>query len=237
MNNEDSATVSTAGEAARQALETVEMETASNPDAAVIWLHGLGADGHDFEPIVPQLMWPGAPAIRFVFPHAPVRPVTINNGMAMRAWYDIVSLTGDRNQDQNGIARSVNQAAALIDRERQRGIDSRRIVLAGFSQGGAIALQLALRYPQRLAGLVALSTYLLLEYRLDADRKEVNGDIPVFVGHGTADPMVPFMLGEQVAERLRALGHPVEWHGYPMMHAVCPQEIADLSAWMSKQLA
>ena len=216
--------------------DTVEISTGPNPTAAVIWLHGLGADGHDFEPVVPQLVWPDAPGIRFIFPHAPVRPVTLNNGMAMRAWYDIVSLTGNRDQDQKGIADSVNDTAALVRRERERGIDADRIVVAGFSQGGAIALQLAVRYPEKLAGLIALSTYMLLDHRLENDRHEANKDLPLFVGHGRSDPMVPFMLGEQLAERMRSLGHPVEWHSYPMLHAVCPEEIADLSAWLRATL-
>ena len=214
----------------------MEISTGPSPSAAVIWLHGLGADGHDFEPVVPQLMWPGAPDIRFVFPHAPVRPVTLNNGMAMRAWYDIVSLTGNRDQDQKGIADSVNDTAALVRRERERGVDADQIVVAGFSQGGAIALQLAVRYPEKLAGLIALSTYMLLDHRLENDRHEANKDLPVFVGHGRSDPMVPFMLGEQLAERMRNLGHPVEWHSYPMLHAVCPEEITDLSAWLRTTL-
>jgi phospholipase/carboxylesterase len=214
----------------------VEISTGPAPTAAVIWLHGLGADGHDFEPIVPQLMWPDAPEIRFIFPHAPVRPVTLNGGMPMRAWYDIVSLTGDRDSDQRGIADSVNLAAALVGRERERGIESSRVVVAGFSQGGAIALQLALRYPETLAGLIALSTYLLLEHRLENDQHAANMKLPVFVGHGTSDPMVPYFLGEAVAERLGAMGHPVERHSYPMQHAVCPDEIADLSAWLRNTL-
>jgi phospholipase/carboxylesterase len=214
----------------------VEISTGPAPTAAVIWLHGLGADGHDFEPIVPQLMWPDAPEIRFIFPHAPVRPVTLNGGMPMRAWYDIVSLTGDRDSDQRGIADSVNLGAKLVGRERERGIESSRVVVAGFSQGGAIALQLALRYPETLAGLIALSTYLLLEHRLENDQHAANMKLPVFVGHGTSDPMVPYFLGEAVAERLGAMGHPVERHSYPMQHAVCPDEIADLSAWLRNTL-
>jgi phospholipase/carboxylesterase len=217
MKTQDSATGSPAGQLSGSGLEVVEVSTGPNPTAAVIWLHGLGADGHDFEPVVPQLMWPGAPAVRFVFPHAPVRPVTLNGGMAMRAWYDIVSLS-------------------LVEQERQRGIAPDRIVLAGFSQGGAIAVQLAIRYPETLAGLVALSTYLLLEHRLDDDRNPANLKLPVFVGHGTADPMVPFFLGEHLTDRLRRMGHPVESHSYPMPHAVCPEEIADLSAWLRKTL-
>jgi len=220
----------------KDALETVEVETGPQPSAAVIWLHGLGADGHDFEPLVPELSWPGAPPIRFVFPHAPIRPVTINGGMPMRAWYDIVSLGAGRDHDQQGIADSVNQSARLVRRECERGIGASRIVVAGFSQGGAIALQLALRFPERLAGLIALSTYLLLERRLAAEVHEVNRELPVFVGHGTQDPMVPCHLGEQLARRLRGIGCAVDWHSYPMPHAVCPQEVTDLRAWLHARL-
>ena len=221
----------------KDTLETVEVETGPQPTAAVVWLHGLGADGHDFEPLVPELAWPDAPAIRYVFPHAPIRPVTINGGMPMRAWYDIVSLGSGRDYDQQGIADSVNGAARLVRRERDRGIDASRIVVAGFSQGGAIALQLALRFPERLAGLIALSTYLLLERRLAAEAHESNRDLPVFVGHGTQDPMVPCHLGEQLAQRLRGMGCAVDWHSYAMPHAVCPQEVTDLRAWLRARLS
>jgi len=238
MNTPESAFASQTGHATDDPLEVIEISTGPAPTAAVVWLHGLGADGHDFEPIVPELAWPGAPDIRYVFPHAPVRPVTLNGGMAMRAWYDIVDLApGSRDHDQKGIAQSVNQAAALVRRERERGIAANRIVIAGFSQGGAIALQLALRFPETLAGLIALSTYLLLDHRLEKDRLEANEGIPVFVGHGTVDPMVPYMLGERVASRLRTLGHPVEFHGYPMPHSVCPEEISDLKTWLKNCLA
>jgi phospholipase/carboxylesterase len=217
-------------------LETVEVLTGPDPSAAVVWLHGLGADGYDFEPLVPQLLWPGAPDIRFVFPHAPVRPVTINGGMAMRAWYDIVSLTSGRDQDQQGIADSIRQASALVERERQRGIDADRIVLAGFSQGGAIAVQLALRYPEKLAGLIALSTYLLLEDKVADEASQANQGLPVFAAHGTLDPMVPIQLGQMLAGKLRDMAYPVDWHSYPMPHAVCPDEITDLSAWLRSRL-
>ncbi len=213
-------------------MDAVEITTGPAPTASVIWLHGLGADGHDFEPIVPQLGWPGAPEIRYVFPHAPVRPVTINGGMAMRAWYDIVNASLGRDHDQQGITMSMGQAAALVDREIDRGIVSERIIVAGFSQGGAIAVQVALRYPKKLAGLIALSTYLVLDDRLEDERSQANHSIPVFAGHGSADPVVPCHLGEQVAQRLRSLGHPVDFHNYPMPHAVCPQEITDLTAWL-----
>ncbi len=212
-------------------LETVELTTGDDPTAAVVWLHGLGADGHDFEPIVPWLRWPGAPAIRYVFPHAPVRPVTVNGGMAMRAWYDIKGLQIDRDQDEAGILQSVEQATALVRRERQRGIEAGRIVLAGFSQGGAIAIQCALRYPERLAGLVALSTYLLRADRLEAERHAANGQLPVFAGHGSADPIVPLRLGQESAARLEELGHPVEWREYPMQHAVTKF----LATWLGRR--
>ena len=220
-----------------EALETVEINTGANPEAAIIWLHGLGADGHDFEPIVPQLLWPGAPAMRFVFPHAPIRPVTINNGMQMRAWYDIVEMSLNRGQDKQGITQSIGLATELVRRERERGVVSEKIILAGFSQGGAIAIQSALAYPETLGGLIALSTYLLHDEDLEDRRHESNRDLPVFVGHGTSDPMVPCFLGERVAGRLREIGHAVEWHSYPMMHAVCPQEIQDLAVWLRKCLA
>jgi len=232
MNSEESAGADAGAGSAATSLDTVEVTTGPRPSAAVVWLHGLGADGHDFEPLVPELGWPGAPDLRFVFPHAPVRPVTINGGMPMRAWYDIVSLSTDRDQDQAGIADSVNRAAALVRREIGRGIAAERIVVAGFSQGGAIAVQLALRFPERLAGLIALSTYLLLGRRLVREAHPSNSALPVFVGHGTHDPMVPCRLGEQLAEQLSALGHVVSRHQYAMAHAVCPEEVADLRNWL-----
>ena len=218
-------------------LDAVELTTGPQPSAAVVWLHGLGADGHDFEPLVPELNWPGAPAIRYVFPHAPVRPVTINGGMPMRAWYDILSLGAGRDHDQRGIADSVNRAADLVHREIERGIDPARIVVAGFSQGGAIAIQVALRFPRRLAGLIALSTYLLLDHRLDSERHEASEGLEVFCAHGSYDPVVPHALGEQAAERLRSLGCAVRWRSYPMPHAVCPDEVSDLAAWLRLRLA
>jgi phospholipase/carboxylesterase len=236
MSMQDSAAVAASGQGDQVALETVELTTGAEPTAAVIWLHGLGADGHDFEPLVPELSWSGAPDIRYVFPHAPVRPVTINGGMSMRAWYDIVSLTSHRDHDQRGIADSVNQATALVRREIARGIPAHRIIVAGFSQGGAIALQLALRFPQRLAGLVALSTYLLLDHRLENDAHQANRGLPVFAGHGSLDPVVPVQLGEMAASRLRGMGYDVEFHRYPMPHAVCAEEVADLAAWFRARL-
>lgn len=236
MNSIVTAAAKQRPEAATPTLETVEVETGPNATAAVIWLHGLGADGHDFEPIVPELKWSGMPDIRYVFPHAPVRPVTINGGIPMRAWYDIVSLTSARGHDRQGIVDSVNQAAELLRREIGRGVPSRRIILAGFSQGGAIALQLALRFPEPLAGVAALSSYLLFPDRLAEQRHEANRQLPAFVAHGSADPVVPPQLGEDAATALKNLGHPVECHTYPMVHSVCPQEILDLRSWMQKRL-
>lgn len=236
MNSSESAVSEKHGTGTAGELETLEIVTGPNPAAAVVWLHGLGADGHDFEPIVPQLGWQGAPDIRYVFPHAPVRPVTINGGMPMRAWYDILSLTSARGHDREGVVTSVNQAAALVQREISRGIASERILVAGFSQGGAIALQLALRFPEKLAGVIALSSYLLFPDRIESQRHEANSRLPAFVGHGTLDPVVPIAMGEAAARQLEAMGHPVEWHSYPMPHSVSPEEIGHLSAWMEKHL-
>lgn len=218
------------------AAETVEIETGPNPTGSVIWLHGLGADGHDFEPIVPQLRLPDSVPLRFVFPHAPVRPVTINGGMSMRAWYDIFSLDRDGPVDEDGIRDSAAILNALIAREQANGVDANRIVVAGFSQGGAIALHAALRYPQRLAGLMALSTYLpLLSYfagEVVDNPAAVNADIPVFMAHGRFDPVLPMPMGRTSAERLIESGFSVEWHDYPMAHAVCAEEIEDIRAWL-----
>ena len=221
--------------AAKGILEAVEITTGDEPTAAVVWLHGLGADGYDFEPLVPWLAWPGAPAIRYVFPHAPVRPVTVNGGMEMRAWYDIRGIDINRDQDEAGIRESIGHATALVRREQERGIAPSRIVVAGFSQGGAIAIQCALRYPERLGGLLALSTYLLQDHRLEAERHDANRGLPVFMGHGNADPIVPVQLGSQAAVRLRELEHPVEWQQYSMQHAVCPEEIGDITGWLQQR--
>lgn len=236
MNSSESAVSGKPQAGTTDQLVTVELETGPNPTVAVIWLHGLGADGHDFEPIVPQLGWPGAPDIRYVFPHAPVRNVTINGGMPMRAWYDILSLTSARGHDRDGVVTSVNQVAALVQREIASGISSERIIMAGFSQGGAVALQLALRYPARLAGVVALSSYLLFPEKIESQRHQANNSLPAFVGHGTYDPVVPLAMGKAAAQQLEDMGHPVAWHDYPMQHAVCPDEIEHLSTWMRDQL-
>jgi phospholipase/carboxylesterase len=217
-------------------LETVEIETGPNPTRSVVWLHGLGADGHDFEPIVPELRLPESLAVRFVFPHAPVQPVTINGGMSMRSWYDILTLDRDGPVDEAGIRASAHLLDALLQREQSRGIDAANIVVAGFSQGGAIALHCALRYPQQLAGLMALSTYLPLpDYFNDEvlnDAATVNQDLPIFMAHGSFDPVLPMTLGRSSADLLQESGYKVEWHDYPMAHAVCAEEIDDIRNWL-----
>jgi len=216
-------------------LDCVEIATGEPVSASVVWLHGLGADGHDFEPIVPELRLKD-PAVRYVFPHAPVRPITLNMGMAMRAWYDIVSLDRSGPQDHAGIRDSERQVRALLARERERGVPSSRTILAGFSQGGAIALHTALRLSETLAGVVALSTWLPLSGTLDAEADPANAATQVFFGHGTEDPMVPASLGRGSHDLLAGRGQPVEWHDYPMPHAVCAQEIRDLRAWLAGRL-
>ena len=216
-------------------LETIELESAPAPDAAVIWLHGLGADGHDFEPVVAELRLPAQLRVRFVFPHAPVRPVTINMGMRMRAWYDILQMGGGR-EDDAGIRASQAQLEALVAGERQRGIESRRIVLAGFSQGGAIALQTGLRHAERLAGILALSTYLPLAASLATERSAANRDVPVFMAHGRLDEMIPIARARQSRELLESLGWAPQWREYQMPHSVCAEEIADIAAWLLANL-
>ncbi|MGE5639934.1 MAG: alpha/beta hydrolase [Clostridia bacterium] len=217
-------------------IETIEIETGAKPQAAVIWLHGLGADGHDFEPIVPELRLPASPAIRFVFPHAPVRPVTLNNGYRMRAWYDIFQLGGGA-EDEAGIRDSQLVLEHLVDAEKRKGISASRIVLAGFSQGGAIALQTATRYPEKLAGVLALSTYLPLSAKLGAERAEANLGTPIFMAHGSYDDVIPLERAERSRRLLTEGGYAVEWHTYPMPHSVCAPEIADISAYLAKVLA
>ena len=217
-------------------LEAIEIETGRKPTGAVIWLHGLGADGHDFAPIVPQLVGPDERPLRFVFPHAPVRPVTVNGGMPMRAWYDILGFDRGIPQDTDGIRASAAEVAELIHRENQRGIATNRIVLGGFSQGGAISLYAGPRYPEKLAGIMGLSCYMLLEDLLPAERTRVNYQTPVFLAHGTQDPLVDVRRGTEARQLLEAGGYPVEWHAYPMPHSVCPQEIDDIGAWLRKVL-
>ena len=217
-------------------LEVIEVETGPAPTGTVIWLHGLGADGHDFEPLVPELVHPGERALRFVFPHAPVRPVTLNGGFAMRAWYDIIAIDRRAPQDEAGIRSSQAALAALINRENDRGIASERIVLAGFSQGGAVAVYTGVRYPQKLAGMMGLSCYMLLASSLATERAIANRPTPIFLAHGTQDPVVHPRLGEEARRLLEAAGHPVEWHTYPMPHSVCPEEVADIAAWLRRVL-
>ena len=214
----------------------LEIETGREPRSAVIWLHGLGADGHDFEPIVPQLVRPEDPPLRFVFPHAPVRPVTLNGGYPMRAWYDIVAIDRRAAEDESGIRASQDLVGALIRREQERGVASPRIVLAGFSQGGALALYAGTRHPQKLAGIMGLSCYQLLAGRFLAERSPANQATPVFLAHGLGDPVVIPALGQQACLQLQAAGYGVEWHTYAMAHAVCPQEIADIAAWLRRVL-
>jgi len=217
-------------------FDAVEIETGRNPTGAVIWLHGLGADGHDFAPIVPQLVTPDERPLRFVFPHAPVRPVTINGGMAMRAWYDILSFDRSAAQDTTGIRASDALVGELIRRENQRGIATNRIVLGGFSQGGAISLFSGVRYPEKLAGIMGLSCYMLLEDSLPTERTRVNYATPLFLAHGLQDPVVEFRRGAEARQLLEAGGYPVEWHPYTMPHSVCPQEVDDIAAWLRKVL-
>ena len=217
-------------------LQAVELETGPRPAASVIWLHGLGADGHDFEPIVPELDLPPAPAVRFVFPHAPAIPVTLNGGMVMRAWYDVYGLDGPRREDEAGVRASQARVEALLAREKARGVTAARIVLAGFSQGGAVALQTALRHGERLAGVLALSTYLPLAAALSAEASPANHDVPIFMAHGAQDPVIPLDRAARSRDRLAGLGYAVEWHEYPMPHSVCGEEIADVGAWLRARL-
>ena len=221
---------------ADQLLDAIEIETAPAPTAAVIWMHGLGADGHDFEPIVPELRLGPRPAIRFGFPPAPLRPVTINQGHVMRAWYDIRALAGVRREDEAGVRQSARQIESLIARERQRGIPAERLVLAGFSQGGAMALHTGLRHAERLAGVMALSCYLPLASTLEAEAAPANRAVPIFWAHGVHDPMIPLALAEQSRELLAALGYPIEWHQYAMPHSVSAEEIAEIARWLGRVL-
>jgi phospholipase/carboxylesterase len=218
-------------------LSCIEQESGANPSAAVIWLHGLGADGNDFVPVVGEMRLPPSPSIRFIFPHAPVRPVTLNGGMAMRAWYDIYNANLSDRADLAGVRMSQAQVEALIAREQARGIAARRIVLAGFSQGGAIALYTGVRHAERLAGIVALSCYLVRGNELAAEASAANRDVPIFMAHGTQDPMVRLEWGDASRRALVANGFPVEWHTYPMPHSVVREEIAAISAFLARVLA
>jgi phospholipase/carboxylesterase len=219
-------------------LEALEFETAPEPRASIIVLHGLGADGNDFVPIAHELDLAAVGPVRFVFPHAPTRPVTINGGYVMRAWYDILGLDShEQREDEAGLRGSQGLVEALIATEKARGIAARRIVLAGFSQGCAMTLMTGLRHDERLAGLVGLSGYLPLAAKAEAERHAANRDTPVFLGHGTADPVIPIARARQSRDALVAIGHPVEWHEYAMPHSVCAAEIADLNRWLLRTLA
>ncbi|MEI2431671.1 alpha/beta fold hydrolase [Lysobacter yananisis] len=219
-------------------LETVEIETGPQPAWTVLWLHGLGDSGEGWAPVVPELVRKGWPALRFVFPHAPVRAVTINNGARMRAWYDIRDFQDLANRaDEAGVEESVAQVEALIAREAGRGVPAARVILAGFSQGGAIALAAGLRRREPLAGLIALSTYLPMADRLVREAAPAASAQPLFMAHGSYDPVVPFQGGEMAAARLRTLGFSIDWHTYPMAHQACAEEIDAIAAWLSQRFA
>lgn len=217
-------------------LECVEKETGTRPKFAVIWMHGLGADGNDFVPMVPEIVAPDWPSARFVFPHAPRRPVTINGGMSMRAWYDITGMEIAQRQDETGIRSSIKQVEALIAREQERGIPASHIILAGFSQGAAMSISAGLRHAERLAGIIGLSGYLPLERQLETERSAANADVPIFIGHGSLDPVVPQTLGMLCRDFLRSHGYTVDWHSYTMAHQVCIEEITDLRGWIGERV-
>lgn len=221
----------------RESADAVILTPAAAPVAAVIWLHGLGADGFDFAPIVDELRLPATLPVRFVFPHAAPRPVTINNGYVMRAWYDIKGFGPERAEDDAGIRESEGVVKRYIEQEIAQGIPAGKIVIAGFSQGGAIALQTALRYPQRLAGVMALSTYLPLAASLPAEASAANRDVPILMCHGVHDPVVPMQMGEASRDALQLLGYHIEWRSYAMEHSVCMEEVVDISNWLQARLA
>lgn len=217
-------------------LETIQLDTGPNPTASVIWLHGLGASGDDFVPIVRELDLTGLPAIRFIFPHAPTMPVTVNNGYVMRAWYDIIGADLTRREDESGLRASQALVEQLIAQEKARGVPAERIVLAGFSQGCAMTLQTGLRHPERLAGLLCLSGYVPLNATVDAERHPANQATPIFLAHGRGDQVIPILRAEQSRDLLRSLGFNVEWHEYMMPHSVCQEEVEDISAWFRRVL-
>jgi phospholipase/carboxylesterase len=224
MNNSNSANESL--------LDSVEISDSENPQFSVIWMHGLGADGHDFEPIVPFLGLPSELAVRFVFPHAHMRPITVNGGAVMRAWYDIIEISTSKGQDEAGISHSAAKIHALIEHEIARGIPASNIVLAGFSQGGAMALHVGLRYEKKLAGIMSLSAYLMFPERLQQEHSVANSETAIFIAHGTQDPMVPFALGQAAHSDLQNGQWPLEWHSYPIPHSVSQPEIADIGRWL-----
>jgi len=218
------------------ALDTIQIETGPNPTASVIWLHGLGASGDDFVPIVRELDLAGMQDIRFVFPHAPTMPVTINNGYVMRAWYDIIGADLSRREDEKGLRASQAMVEQLIAQEKARGIPAERIVLAGFSQGCAMTIQTGLRHPEKLAGLLCLSGYVPLHTTIAEERHASNQATPIFMAHGRGDQVIPVIRAEQSRDLLRSLGYEVEWHEYMMPHSVCQEEVDDISAWFRRVL-
>ncbi len=218
-------------------IDAIEAETGPDPRASLIVLHGLGADGNDFVPIAEQLDLSTVGPVRFVFPHAPQRPVTVNGGHVMRAWYDILEPVIDRREDEAGLRASQATVDAVIAREAARGVPAHRVVLMGFSQGCAMTLLAGLRHPQRLAGLAGLSGYLPLAAKTAAESHAANHGLPIFLAHGTLDPVIPIGRATAARDALNAAGYPVEWHSYPMPHSVCPQELADLNAWLTRVLA
>jgi len=215
-------------------LPAIELSTNNDPTTSVIWLHGLGADGNDFVPVVKELNLPEDKPIRFIFPHAPMRPVTLNAGYVMRAWYDIGMAAGQLTTKEEDVRISQKAIEMLIEREVERGTPTEKIILAGFSQGGVIALQTGLRYPKKLGGILALSTYLALANSLSAERSEVNASISIYMAHGLQDPIVPLTMATRSRDELKRLGYQVEWHDYPMQHSVCMEEIESISAWLQR---
>lgn len=218
-------------------LPCVEINPREEPMATVIWLHGLGADGHDFESIVPALQLPEILPVRFIFPHAPVRPVSINFGAEMRAWFDIVAIAMNAPQDEKGIRASQKMIHQLINNENRRGIRSDRIIIAGFSQGGAIALQVGLRYPEKLAGILALSTFLPLAGSFPQEASSENKNIPIFMAHGTVDSVVPYQFAKHSCDFLESQGYKVDWHRYPIAHSTCATEVVDIAEWIINVLS
>ena len=212
-------------------IDAIQIETGPNPTASVIWMHGLGADGGDFVPIVRELNLNGCPSIRFIFPHAPTMPVTINNGYVMRAWYDLLGMDLVTRQDEAGLRKSQAAIEQLIAQEKSRGVAADHIVLAGFSQGCAMTLQVGLRHPEKLAGMLCLSGYVPIAHTVAEERQAANQDTPIFMAHGSMDPVVTLDRAEISRDLLTSLGYAVDWHTYPMQHAVCPQEIYDIGTW------
>jgi len=217
-------------------LEKIEISTSDTPDASIIWLHGLGADGHDFEAIIPELNLPDSLAVRFIFPHAPYRPITLNNGYVMRGWYDIANLEFGSKEDMQGIKESSAQIINLIEQEQSRGIESNRIIIAGFSQGGAIALHTGLRYKKPLAGIMALSTYLPLASTLEKEQQFENKDTSIFMAHGLQDDILKFEFGVQSRILLVQNNYSIDWHDYPMAHSICIEEISHIREWLIDKL-